>query len=39
VGIGLNLVGLVASMETADVNGDHRPDLLVADRLRGVVGK
>ncbi|MGH7749998.1 MAG: FG-GAP repeat domain-containing protein, partial [Candidatus Dormibacteria bacterium] len=37
VGIGLNLVGLVASMETADVNGDHRPDLLVADQLRGVV--
>lgn len=37
VGVGLNLVGLVASMETADVNGDHRPDLLVADQLRGVV--
>jgi hypothetical protein len=36
VGIGLNLVGGVASMETADVNGDHRPDLLVADQLRGV---
>jgi hypothetical protein len=37
VGIGLNLIGEVASMETADVNGDHRPDLLVADQLRGVV--
>lgn len=37
VGIGLNLIGLVASMDTADVNGDHRPDLLVADQLRGVV--
>jgi hypothetical protein len=36
VGIGLNLVGGVASMETADVNGDHRSDLLVADQLRGV---
>jgi hypothetical protein len=36
VGIGLNLVGGVASMETADVNGDHRPDLLVADQLQGV---
>jgi hypothetical protein len=23
-------------METADVKGDHRPDLLVADQLRGV---
>jgi hypothetical protein len=37
VGIGLNPVGFVASMETADVNGDHRPDLLIVDQLRGVV--
>jgi hypothetical protein len=34
--VGIGMIGGFLSMETADVNGDHRPDLLVTDEFRGV---
>lgn len=34
--MGIGVIAGFLSMETADVNGDHRPDLLVVEELRGV---
>ena len=34
--VGIGMIGGLLSMETADFNGDHRPDLLVNDEFRGV---
>jgi hypothetical protein len=34
--VGIGVIAGFLSMETAEVNGDHRPDLLVVEELRGV---
>ena len=33
---GIGVLGGLLSMQTADVNGDHRPDLLVVEEFRGL---